>query len=250
MSKKERAKAETNLDYQDFHNNLKLIIAPKNEEQRELLKTISTNLITVVRGPAGSGKTYVSVAFALRELLKNRYDHIILTRPIVEAAGEKMGYLPGDIYEKIDPYMLPIYDILSRLVPEDVLKKMIGKNGSSKIRILPLAYMRGLSFINSFVIADEFQNSSPEQVRLLLTRFSEGSKMILCGDVNQSDIARTNGLDDVYELLSGVEDIGFVTLTEDSIVRHPIVAKIEHKYQARAEARKKKYDTNQNGRSS
>lgn len=230
------------VTYHDLKGSLKLVFAPKNDEQKELLKTISTNLITLVRGAPGTGKSFVAVAYALRELIYGRYERLIITRPVIEAAGERLGFLPGDMNEKIDPYMMPIYDILQRLIPTDVMNRMLSKNGKeAAIKIIPLAFMRGLTFQNCIVIADEIQNSSVEQVRLLLTRFGENSKMILCGDVNQSDIAKMNGLEDAYNLLQGVEGIGFVTLTEDAIVRHPIVAMIEGKYRSRAE---KKDDKN------
>jgi len=208
-------------------------IIAKNAEQRDLLRTISKNDITFVRGVAGSGKTHLSVGYALQELSKEHYERIVLSRPVVEA-GEKLGFLPGDMEEKINPYMLPFFYSMEQILPggEDMIKKLINKNGTSpKIRILPLGFMRGITLKNTIVIADEMQNSSPEQMRMILTRIGEGSKMIICGDVRQSDLRTKNGLEHAFEILQGVEGIGFCSLTDKAIVRHPIIAKIEEKYE-------------------
>jgi phosphate starvation-inducible PhoH-like protein len=208
-------------------------VIAKNAEQRDLLRTISKNEIIFVRGIAGSGKTYLSIGYALQELSKEHYEKIILSRPVVEA-GEKLGFLPGDMEEKINPYMLPFFYSMEQMLPggEEVVKKLINKNGSNpKIRILPLAFMRGVTLKNSIILADEMQNSTSEQMRMLLTRIGEGSKMIICGDVRQSDLRAKNGLEHAFEILQGIEGIGFCTLTENAIVRHPIIAKIEEKYE-------------------
>ena len=142
-----------------------------------------------------------------------------------------MGFLPGDMFEKIDPYMIPIFDSLLQMVPSEVVKKLTNKNGGDPvIKVLPLAYMRGCTFRNSIIILDESQNTLPEQMRMLLTRIGEGSKMIICGDVMQSDIRQKNGLHDAFERLQDIPGIGFVTLT-DSLPRHPLIADIEDRYQ-------------------
>lgn len=203
-----------------------------------MLKIISENDVIFVRGAPGSGKTHLSVGFGLQSLLKNEYEQLIFTRPVVEAGGEKLGFLPGNMYEKIDPYMIPIWEILSKLLPPGTLGHLMPKNGNgngngdmdSPIRVLPLAYMRGVSFLNSFIICDEMQNSTPEQMRMVLTRLGEGSKMVLCGDIYQTDIRSPNGLFDAFEMLQGIEGVGFVTLTQDSIMRHPVIQHIENRY--------------------
>lgn len=178
--------------------------------------------------------TFVSVTFAIHQLLQNKCEKIVFTRPIIEAAGEKLGFLPGDMCEKINPYMIPIFDTLFDLIPHDVINKLMTKNGSDAvIRVLPLAFMRGTTFKKSIVIIDESQNSTPEQMRMLLTRIGEGTRMIICGDVEQSDINVTNGLEDAFSLLQGIEGIGFVTMTQEAIVRDKIVKEIDLRYTER-----------------
>lgn len=214
-------------------------VSAKNEEQKEMLRTISQNDVTFVKGAPGSGKTYLAVGYGLQSFLRNEFEQLVFTRPVVEAGGERLGFLPGNMYEKIDPYMIPIFDSLSQLLPPSTLHQLMPKNGNgngngngdnSPIRILPLAYMRGVTFSKSFVICDEMQNSTPEQMRMVLTRLGQGSKMILCGDVYQTDISKTNGLYDAFNLLQGIEGIGFVTLSQEAIMRHPLIQKVETKY--------------------
>ena len=206
-------------------------VSAKNEEQKEMLRTISKNFITFVKGLAGTGKTHVSVGFAIQELLKNKYDNIILSRPVVEA-GEKLGFLPGDMEDKINPYMIPVFTAMEKILGDSALvRKLTNKNGSNpKIRILPLAFMRGVSFDHSIVVLDEMQNSTPEQMRMVLTRLGENSKMIVCGDTEQSDLKNSNGLENAFKLLAGIEGIGFCSLSSKAIVRHPIIEKIEERY--------------------
>jgi len=212
----------------------RIVISAKNIEQKNMLKTIHNNTVTFVKGSPGSGKTYIAVGVGLQALLKKDCEQLIFTRPVVEAGGEKLGFLPGTMYEKIDPYMIPIFETLHKLVPPELLKDLMPKNNengnSSPIRVLPLAYMRGSTFSNSFIIADEMQNSTPEQMRMILTRLGEGSTMVLCGDVHQTDIQFTNGMFDAFEKLQEIKDVGFVTMTQDAIVRHPVMREIENRY--------------------
>jgi phosphate starvation-inducible PhoH-like protein len=218
---------------------LKIIVSAKTDEQKVFIKTLSESTITFVTAPAGCGKTFISVAYGLQQLFKGNYEKLVLTRPVIEAGGEKLGFLPGDMVEKINPYLMPIYDAMSQVVTPEIMNKLIKtSNGKdSPIRIIPLAYMRGTTFRNSFIIADECQNSTPDQARMLLTRLGEGSKMIVSGDTRQTDIRGLNGLTDAISLLEGLEGIGVVRLTEASIVRHELVKRIEEKYEERQKLR-------------
>jgi phosphate starvation-inducible PhoH-like protein len=235
MSKKTQALARKD-NIPETARQTSVLVAPKNEEQRAMIKTVAENTITFVCGAPGSGKTYLAVAFAIQQLFRDKFQRIVFTRPVIEAAGEKLGYLPGDVHEKIDPYMMPIYNSLAKLVDEELLQKLIHKNGKAAvINIMALAHMRGMTFENSVVICDEAQNSTPEQIRMLITRIGEGTKMIICGDLNQSDIRNKNGLEDAFDLLNGIPSIGFVTMSEESIVRNPIIKAIEERYQKRAQ---------------
>lgn len=230
------AKKNHSLGPAEILDGLKIIVTAKTAEQKVLLRTISQNSITFVIGPAGTGKTFLAVAYGLQQVFKGKFTKLVLTRPVIEAAGEKLGFLPGDMIDKINPYLMPIYDAMSQVVPIETMNKLMQKNGNgrgSSIRIIPLAYMRGVTFRHSFIICDEMQNTTPDQVRMLLTRMGEGSKMIICGDIRQTDIIGRNGLSDAMQLLEGIEDIGMVQLTEASIVRHELVQKIEERYEAR-----------------
>lgn len=215
---------------------MKILVAPRTDEQKLMMKTIAENTITFVCGSPGTGKTYMAVVFALQQLFRGKYEQIILTRPVIEAAGEKLGFLPGDVQQKTDPYMMPIYNFLFKLVDEELLKSLLSKNGKpAVITVLPLAHMRGVTFDNAVVLCDEAQNMTPEQMRMFLTRIGEGSKLIICGDLNQSDIKHVDGLEDAFVLFEGIPSIGFVKLTEESIMRHPIIREIESRYQKRAD---------------
>ncbi len=218
----------------------RVIFAPKTDEQKAALKTISENVITFVKGIAGSGKTFIAIAYAMQQLLRGKYERLVLTRPVVEAAGEKLGFLPGTLYDKIDPYMIPFFSNAMKLMDEDVLKRLTSKNGHpAKVQVLPLAFMRGVTFDNTIVICDESQNSTPEQIRMLTTRIGENSKIIICGDISQSDIFCKSGLEESYTLLDGVPGIGFVTMSEESVVRHPIIRAIEERFNNRAKSNQK-----------
>jgi phosphate starvation-inducible PhoH-like protein len=239
------AKRHNSVDPSEILDGLKIIVSAKTDEQKILLRAISHRTITFVTGPAGTGKTFLAVAYGLQQLFKDKFEKLVLTRPVIEAAGEKLGFLPGDMIDKINPYLMPIYDAMSQVVPVETMNKLM-KNGNgnsgngnsgngkgSSIRIIPLAYMRGVTFRKSFIICDEMQNSTPDQVRMLLTRLGEDSKMIICGDIRQTDIQGKNGLSDAMQLLEGIDDIGIIQLTEASIVRHELVRRIEERYEAR-----------------
>lgn len=233
MAKK--ARTEVGMDVQPT---LKKVVAAKNEEQKNLLRAIGKNTITFVKGAPGTGKTYLSVVYGLQMLFKGRFKQIVFTRPVVEAAGEKLGFLPGNLDEKVAPYMMPLFEALRDLVTEQQFRELTTpRSGFEPIRVVPLAYMRGMTFNNAFIICDEMQNANPSQIRMLTTRIGENSKMVISGDVLQSDIVGVNGLQDAFGLLQGVDGIGFVTLTCDAIVRHPIIASIERRYNHRNEAK-------------
>lgn len=215
-------------------SSFRTVIIAKNEEQKLMMSTVASNIITFVKGLPGTGKTYIAIAYALQQYFSKKCEKIVFSRPVVEAAGEKLGFLPGDIREKIDPYMTPVFETLSDMLTPETIKKLMNKNGHEPIvRVIPMAYMRGTTFKNSVIICDESQNTSPEQIRMLLTRLGENSQMIICGDTRQSDISGKNGLQDAFDLLTGIEGIGFVTLSQKAIVRHPVIGKIEQRYEDR-----------------
>ena len=170
-------------------------------------------------GPAGTGKTFLATAFAISEVLQKSKKRIVLTRPIIEA-GESLGYLPGTFEEKVNPYMLPLFDCLYELVPNEEQRKQV----ESTFEIAPLAYMRGRTFKNSICIFDEAQNATRKQLKLFLTRFSDNSKIIITGDPTQSDIGAASGLMDTIHRLESVAGIGIITFKKESIVRHPLVS--------------------------
>ena len=203
-----------------YRNRLK----PRSENQKEYIRSIVENTITFCQGSAGSGKTHCAVGLALEYLLDDKIKRIIITRPVVEA-GEKIGYLPGKYEEKLFPYLLPIEDEINYFIGQ-ALNTTLKLN--NRIEIVPLGFMRGRNFHDSFIVADECQNASYEQLKMLLTRIGQNSKMVLTGDVSQSDLARhlQGGFYEMMSNLSGVEGIGISTLTDSDIVRNPIIAKI------------------------
>lgn len=199
-------------------------IYPKTKNQRTLLETFESKDMTFVIGPAGTGKTYLSVVYAVNCLRLNKTKKIIITRPVVEA-GENLGFLPGDLEEKIDPYLRPIFDALDQLV-SPVQRQHLMEKGI--VEIAPLAYMRGRTLDDAIVILDEAQNTTTMQMKMFLTRMGFHSKMIINGDTTQIDLpyGKKSGLIDALERLNGVEEIGNVELTSRDVVRHPLVRKI------------------------
>ncbi|GIV00619.1 MAG: hypothetical protein KatS3mg014_2234 [Actinomycetota bacterium] len=191
--------------------------------------------VTFAIGPAGTGKTYLAVATAVRALQDKEVSRIILTRPAVEA-GERLGFLPGTLYEKIDPYMKPLYDALFEMTGADTLPRLMERG---TIEVAPLAYMRGRTLNDAFIILDEAQNTTPEQMKMFLTRLGFGSKVVVNGDVTQIDLppGQTSGLTMMEEILSGIEGIEFVHLGARDVVRHKIVQDIVEAYRRHAERR-------------
>ncbi len=211
-------------------------IVPKTPSQKRYVDAIKENDIVFGIGPAGTGKTYLAMAMAVAYLKEHKINKIILTRPAVEA-GEKLGYLPGGIAEKVDPYLRPLYDALYDIVDYDKVAYMIERN---IIEIAPLAFMRGRTLNDAFIILDEAQNSTREQMKMFLTRIGFGSKVVITGDITQIDLPKKehSGLIEAVEILKGIEGISFVWFKEEDVVRHPIVAKIIKAYEERENAEK------------
>ena len=202
----------------------------KSENQQQLVDAYEKNDMVFATGPAGTGKTYLSIALAVRALKEKTARKIILSRPAVEA-GEKLGFLPGDMKEKIDPYLQPLYDALGDMLPAVKLQDMMEKN---IIQIAPLAFMRGRTLSDAVVILDEAQNTTPEQLRMFLTRMGWDTKMIITGDMTQIDLPRgqRSGLSEALQILKDVEGIGFVELNKKDIVRHKLVTRIVNAYES------------------
>jgi phosphate starvation-inducible PhoH-like protein len=202
----------------------------RTPNQRSYLKTIAAHDITFGIGPAGTGKTYLAVAAAVDALERDMVQRIVLTRPAVEA-GERLGFLPGDLAQKIDPYLRPLYDALYDLLGFDKTQKLFEKQA---IEIAPLAYMRGRTLNNAFIILDEAQNTTPEQIKMFLTRIGFGSRAVITGDVTQVDLPRAakSGLVEAALVLAKVRGIGFTHFTSADVVRHPLVARIVEAYEA------------------
>jgi phosphate starvation-inducible protein PhoH and related proteins len=204
-------------------------IRPKTAGQRALVASVDANTLTFAIGPAGTGKTFLAIVMAVRALKNREVSRIVLTRPAVEA-GEKLGFLPGDLKEKVDPYLRPLYDALAELLEDATVQKYLERG---TIEVAPLAYMRGRTLSDAFVILDEAQNTTPEQLKMFLTRLGANSKMVVNGDDTQIDLPRgqRSGLLDVERLFDGVDDIGAVRLDETDVVRHPLVARIVSAYE-------------------
>ena len=203
-------------------------IIPRGENQKTYINNIQTNEINFGIGPAGTGKTYLAVAAAVDALLNEKVDRIILIRPAVEA-GEKLGFLPGDLSQKVDPYLRPLYDALYEMLGTEKTEKLIA-NGI--VEIAPLAYMRGRTLNNSFIIVDESQNTTKEQMKMVLTRMGFGSCLVINGDLTQIDLPKNikSGLSHAIEVVEGTEGIGFTRFSSSDVVRHPLVKKIIDAY--------------------
>ena len=209
-------------------------IAPRSTGQAAYVKAIREHELVFGLGPAGTGKTYLAVAAAIDLLMTGKVERIILSRPAVEA-GERLGFLPGDLRDKVDPYLRPIFDALNDMMPADQLQKRLG-NG--EIEVAPIAFMRGRTLAHAFVILDEAQNTTPVQMKMFLTRLGEGSRMVVTGDPTQIDLplGSRSGLADALEALRGIEEATVVHFTEKDVVRHRLVARIVGAYDARDRA--------------
>ena len=208
-------------------------IKPKTLGQKKYVDLIKNNTIVFGIGPAGTGKTYLAMAMAITAFKNNEVNRIILTRPAIEA-GEKLGFLPGDLQTKVDPYLRPLYDALQEMLGMEMYAKLMEKG---VIEVAPLAYMRGRTLSNAFIILDEAQNTTKEQMKMFLTRMGEGSKTVVTGDVTQVDLpeGKTSGLVHAVKILKNIEGIGICRLTDKDVVRHPMVMRIIRAYEADAE---------------
>lgn len=204
-------------------------IRPKTLGQKKYVEAIRRGMVTFGLGPAGTGKTYLAMAMAITAFKKNEVGRIILTRPAIEA-GEKLGFLPGDLQSKIDPYLRPLYDALYQIMGADSFLKNSEKG---LIEVAPLAYMRGRTLDNAFIILDEAQNTTPAQMKMFLTRIGFGSKVVITGDSTQKDLpaGQVSGLDVAVNVVKNIEDIAVCTLTSKDVVRHPLVQKIVKAYE-------------------
>ena len=203
-------------------------ITPRSPRQADYLRALSSHDLVFGLGPAGTGKTYLAVAKAVEKLVKGEIDRIVLSRPAVEA-GEQLGFLPGDMRDKVDPYLRPLYDALYDMLPADQVTK---KMETGEIEIAPLAFMRGRTLADAFVILDEAQNTTQVQMKMFLTRLGENARMVVTGDLSQIDLPRgvRCGLLDAVEVLNGVGGVTFVRFGEEDVVRHHLVARIVHAY--------------------
>ncbi len=206
-------------------------IAARTAGQALYVKAMRENELVFGLGPAGTGKTYLAVAAAVDLLMTGQVERIVLSRPAVEA-GERLGFLPGDLRDKVDPYLRPIFDALNDMIPADQLQKRLG---TGEIEVAPIAFMRGRTLLRAFVILDEAQNTTPVQMKMFLTRLGEGSRMVVTGDPTQIDLpaGTKSGLADALDALDGIEGVSVVRFTERDVVRHPLVARIVGAYEAR-----------------
>jgi len=209
-------------------------IAARSAGQAVYVKAMRENELVFGLGPAGTGKTYLAVAAAIDLLMAGKVERVILSRPAVEA-GERLGFLPGDLRDKVDPYLRPIFDALNDMLPADQLQKRLA---SGELEVAPIAFMRGRTLAHAFVILDEAQNTTPVQMKMFLTRLGEGSRMVVTGDPSQVDLpaGSRSGLADALEALRGLDNIAVVRFTEKDVVRHPLVARIVGAYDSRDRA--------------
>lgn len=212
-------------------------VKPKTIGQKKYVDLIRDKMITFGIGPAGTGKTYLGMAMAIKAFKNNEVQRIILTRPAIEA-GEKLGFLPGDLQQKIDPYLRPLYDALYNIMGADAY---LANSEKGLIEVAPLAYMRGRTLDNAYIILDEAQNTTPAQMKMFLTRIGFGSKVIVTGDLTQKDLEKgqSSGLEVAVRVLSKIDDIGFCELTSADVVRHPLVQKIVKAYDDYEQRQKK-----------
>jgi len=205
-------------------------VRPRTQGQRRFVESVESKTLTIGIGPAGTGKTYLAIVMAVRALRNREVARVVLSRPAVEA-GEKLGFLPGDLREKVDPYMRPLFDALNDLLGPQVVDKQIDRG---TLEVAPLAYMRGRTLSDAFVILDEAQNATSDQLKMFLTRLGSASRMVVAGDETQIDLpsGERSGLRDAANRLSGIDDVGIVELDEGDVVRHPLVAKIIRAYGA------------------
>ena len=230
VSEVKNNKKSENLVESIFVKAGKKLLKPRSKKQKDYFELVRDKEMVFCCGPAGTGKTYLAVAFAVSMLKSGQVDKIILSRPAVEA-GERLGFLPGDLKEKIDPYLRPIYDALNEMLPfEEVIKKI----ESGHIEIAPLAFMRGRTLSNSFIILDESQNTTAVQMKMFLTRLGENSKMIINGDLSQVDLpsGTKSGLREAIKILSNIDQIGFIKFGEKDVVRNSLVSKIVSNYES------------------
>lgn len=212
------------------------VIRPKTPNQKRYVEAIRSNTIVFSIGPAGTGKTYLAMAMAVKALLNKEVGRMMLTRPAVEA-GEKLGFLPGDLYQKVDPYLRPLYDCLYEMLEVEKFTKYMDQG---IIEVAPLAFMRGRTLNDAFIVLDEAQNTSPEQMKMFLTRLGFGSKAVVTGDITQIDLpgGQPSGMNVVREILTGIEGIEFIYMDERDVVRHKIVQEIVRAYSRYDESRK------------
>jgi phosphate starvation-inducible PhoH-like protein len=208
-------------------------VRPKTAGQKRYIDAVGANTVTFAIGPAGTGKSYLAVALAVQSLQAKEINRIILTRPAVEA-GERLGFLPGDVLAKVDPYLRPLYDALYDMLDAEVVARLMERG---TIEVAPLAFMRGRTLNDSFIILDEAQNTSPEQMQMFLTRLGFGSKVVVTGDVTQVDLPKeqASGLIQVHDILGTIEGIAFIQFSHEDVVRHKLVQRIVEAYKSHAE---------------
>jgi phosphate starvation-inducible protein PhoH and related proteins len=207
----------------------KKTIVPRSKTQADYMEALNRDEMIFALGPAGTGKTYVAVAQAVQQLIGGSVDRLILSRPAVEA-GERLGFLPGDMKDKVDPYLRPLYDALYDMLPMEQVERRLA---SGEIEIAPIAFMRGRTLSDAFIILDEAQNTTPQQMKMFLTRFGMRSRMVICGDPNQTDLPPgvKSGLNDAVDKLEGIAKIAMVRFGAGDVVRHPLVGKIVEAYE-------------------